>query len=230
MRFCPNCGVKVFDDEAKFCIECGSALTAKSITSTQSNTPDENLNANTKKSISVKRGQKADLTKNNPNLKNIAVKLSWQCDENFDLDAAAFLLANNGKVKDETDFVYYNNIKHSSDSVEHKSIDSHSEQLKIDISKIPTEVTRMALTLTINDAESLKQNFSQIKNITLQVISEDSNEELLKYILDDDFSIETAIVVAEIYRYKEDWKFNAIGAGFQGGLAALCNNFGIDIE
>ena len=230
MRFCPNCGVKVFDDEAKFCIECGSDLTAKSITSTQSNTPDENLNANTKKSISVKRGQKADLTKNNPNLKNIAVKLSWQCDENFDLDAAAFLLENYGKVKDETDFVYYNNIKHSSDSVEHKNIDNNSEQLKINISKIPTEVTRIAFTLTINDAESLKQNFSQIKNITLQIISEDSNEELLKYTLDDDFSIETAIVVAEIYRYKEDWKFNAIGAGFQGGLAALCNNFGIDIE
>ena len=86
MRFCPNCGVKVFDDEAKFCIECGSSLTAKSVTSTQSNISNAN------KSISVKRGQKADLTKNNPNLKNIVVKLSWQSGENFDLDAAAFLL------------------------------------------------------------------------------------------------------------------------------------------
>ena len=85
----------------------------------------------------------------------------------------------------------------------------------------------MAFTLTINDAENLKQNFSQIKNIKLQVISENSN---LHYDLDDTFSVETAIVVAEIYRYKEDWKFNAIGAGFQGGLAALCNNFGIDVK
>ena len=131
--------------------------------------------------------------------------------------------------------VFYNNLTHPSGAIQHLGDnltgagDGDDEQIKIDLSIVPQEIEKIDFTVTINDAEARKQNFGQVSNAYVRVLNADTNEELIKYDLGEDFSIETAIVVAEIYRNNGEWKFNAIGSGFQGGLAALCGNFGLSV-
>ena len=190
--------------------------------------------------ISLFKGQKVDLTKGNPGLSKIVVGLGWDVNKYgggaaFDLDAAAFMLGANGKVQNDSDFVFYNNLKHSSGSVQHMGDnltgagDGDDEQIKIDLSKIPANIEKIAFTVTIHEAEQRRQNFGQVSNAFIHVFDEAKNTDLIRYDLSEDFSIETAVVVAEIYRHSGEWKFNAIGSGFQGGLKALCQNFGINI-
>ena len=190
--------------------------------------------------ISLFKGQKVDLTKGNPGLSKIVVGLGWDVNKYdggaaFDLDAAAFMLTANGKVQNDSDFVFYNNLKHSSGSVQHMGDnltgagDGDDEQIKIDLSKIPANIEKIAFTVTIHEAEQRRQNFGQVSNAFIHVFDEAKNTDLIRYDLSEDFSIETAVVVAEIYRHSGEWKFNAIGSGFQGGLKALCQNFGINI-
>lgn len=190
--------------------------------------------------ITLAKGQKVSLTKGNPGLKNILIGLGWDTNKydggfDFDLDTAAFLTDENGKVTDDLDFVFYNNLKHSSGSVEHLGDnrtgegDGDDEQILVDLSKIPSNINKVAFTVTIHEALERRQNFGQVSNSYIRVLNKDTNEELIKYELGEDFSIETAVVVAEIYRHNGEWKFNALGSGFEGGLAALCKNFGINI-
>lgn len=189
--------------------------------------------------ISLQKGQKVDLTKGKPGLSKLVVGLGWDVNKYdgqaaFDLDAAAFLLAENGKVASPSDFVFYNNSKHSSESVIHMGDnltgagDGDDEQIKIDLSKVPANVQKISFTVTINEAESRKQNFGQVSNAFIRIVDEQKNEEIIRYDLGEDFSVETAVIVAELYRNGDEWKFNPIGSGFQGGLKALCTNFGID--
>ena len=98
------------------------------------------------------------------------------------------------------------------------------------MSKIPANITRIAFTVTIYEAESRHQNFGQVSNAFVRIINEATGEELIRYDLGEDFSIETAAVFGELYKNGDEWKFNAIGSGYQGGLAALCNNYGVDVE
>ncbi|MDU6197749.1 MAG: TerD family protein [Intestinibacter bartlettii] len=190
--------------------------------------------------ITLSKGQKVSLTKGNPGLKHIVVGLGWDTNKydggfDFDLDSAAFLLDENGKVNADTDFVFYNNLKHSSGAVEHLGDnltgegDGDDEQVKVDLSLVPQNISKIAFTVTIHEALERRQNFGQVSNSYVRVIDEDTNQELLNYELGEDFSIETAIVVCEIYRYNGEWKFNALGSGFEGGLEALCKNFGVNI-
>ena len=190
--------------------------------------------------ITLSKGQKVSLTKGNPGLKHIVVGLGWDTNKydggfDFDLDSAAFLLDENGKVNADTDFVFYNNLKHSSGAVEHLGDnltgegDGDDEQLKVDLSLVPQNISKIAFTVTIHEALERRQNFGQVSNSYVRVIDEDTNQELLNYELGEDFSIETAIVVCEIYRHNGEWKFNALGSGFEGGLEALCKNFGVNI-
>nr|WP_288711483.1 TerD family protein [uncultured Intestinibacter sp.] len=190
--------------------------------------------------ITLSKGQKVSLTKGNPGLKHIVVGLGWDTNKydggfDFDLDSAAFLLDENGKVNDDTDFVFYNNLKHSSGAVEHLGDnltgegDGDDEQVKVDLSLVPQNISKIAFTVTIHEALERRQNFGQVSNSYVRVIDEDTNQELLNYELGEDFSIETAIVVCEIYRHNGEWKFNALGSGFEGGLEALCKNFGVNI-
>ncbi|EDQ96000.1 bacterial stress protein [Intestinibacter bartlettii DSM 16795] len=135
----------------------------------------------------------------------------------------------------DTDFVFYNNLKHSSGAVEHLGDnltgegDGDDEQVKVDLSLVPQNISKIAFTVTIHEALERRQNFGQVSNSYVRVIDEDTNQELLNYELGEDFSIETAIVVCEIYRHNGEWKFNALGSGFEGGLEALCKNFGVNI-
>ena len=108
--------------------------------------------------------------------------------------------------------------------------DGDDEQILVDLSKVPANIERIAFTCTIYDAENRRQNFGQVSNAFIRIVDQATGQELIRYDLAEDFSIETAIVVGELYRHNGEWKFNAIGSGFQGGLAALCGHYGIDAE
>ncbi|OUQ60569.1 chemical-damaging agent resistance protein C [Tyzzerella sp. An114] len=190
--------------------------------------------------INLTKGQKVDLTKGNPSLKKLLVGLGWDVNAydsgaSFDLDASAFLVGDNGKVPTEKEFVFYGNLKHVSGGVVHMGDnrtgegEGDDEQIKIDLDKVPSNVSKIAFTVTIYEAEERRQNFGQVSNAFIRIVDEVTNEELIRYDLGEDFSIETAIVVGELYRHNGEWKFNAIGSGFQGGLAALCNHYGIEV-
>lgn len=191
--------------------------------------------------VNLQKGQKVSLTKGNPGLKNVVVGLGWDINQfdtgaDFDLDTAAFLLQDSGKVASSDDFVFYGNLKHASGSVQHMGDnltgagDGDDEQIRIDLSLVPANVTKIAFTVTIYEAEVRRQNFGQVNNAFIRIYNEENGEELLRYDLGEDFSIETAAVFGELYKHGAEWKFNAIGSGFQGGLAALCANFGVDVE
>ena len=190
--------------------------------------------------VSLAKGQKVDLTKTNPGLKEVLIGLGWDTNKydgghDFDLDAAAFLLGANGKVTSDADFVFYNNLKHSSGSVEHLGDnltgagEGDDEEIKIDLSKVPADIQKIDFTVTIHEADARKQNFGQVENAFIRVVDAASNKELIRYDLGEDFSIETAVVVGELYRHGGEWKFQAIGSGFSGGLAALGKNFGVNV-
>lgn len=189
--------------------------------------------------INLSKGQKVDLTKGNPGLKSVMVGLGWDVNAfdsgaDFDLDAAAFMLGADGKCPTDKEFVFYGNLNHSSGSVNHMGDnltgegEGDDEQIQIDLSKIPANIEKIAFTVTIYDADQRRQNFGQVSNAFIRIVDESSNTELIRYDLGEDFSIETAVVVGELYRNNGEWKFNAIGSGFQGGLKALCGHFGID--
>lgn len=190
--------------------------------------------------ISLSKGQKVDLTKGNPGLKNLLVGLGWDVNvydggDDFDLDAAAFLLGENGKCANEKDFIFYGNLEHVSGGVKHcgdnltGAGDGDDEQITIDLSKVPANVTKIAFTVTIYEAENRRQNFGQVSNAFIRIVDNVNGQELIRYDLGEDFSIETAVVVGELYRNNGEWKFNAIGSGFSGGLAALCQNYGVSV-
>ena len=190
--------------------------------------------------VSLKKGQKVDLTKTNPGLSKIIVGLGWDTNKydgghDFDLDAAVFLLGGNGKVTDDGDFVFYNNLKHKSGSVEHLGDnltgagEGDDEQVKVNLAGVPAEIEKIDFTVTIHEAEERKQNFGQVSNAFIRIMDETNNKELIRYDLGEDFSVETAVIVGELYRNNGEWKFNAIGSGFAGGLAALGKNFGVNI-
>ena len=191
--------------------------------------------------VNLTKGQKVSLTKGNPGLKNVVVGLGWDVNQfdtggDFDLDAAAFLLTESGKVADSNDFVFYGNLAHPSGSVQHMGDnltgagDGDDEQIKIDLSKVPANITKIAFTVTIYESEARRQNFGQVNNAFIRIYNEENGEEMLRYDLGEDFSIETAAVFGELYKNGAEWKFNAIGSGYQGGLAALCANFGVEVE
>ena len=190
--------------------------------------------------ISLEKGQKVDLTKGNSNLVKIVIGLGWDTNKydgahDFDLDAAAFLVGANGKVSKDEDFIFYNNLKHESDSVIHQGDnltgegEGDDEQIFVDLSKVPSSVQKIAFTVTIHDADARRQNFGQVSNSFIRIFNDDNQEELIRYDLGEEFSVETAVVVGELYRLGHDWKFAAAGSGFKGGLRALCLNFGINV-
>ncbi len=190
--------------------------------------------------INLSKGQKVDLTKGNPGLKNIMVGLGWDVNAfdsggDFDLDAAVFMTGENGKCPTDQEFVFYGNLEHPTGAVKHMGDnltgagDGDDEQIQIDLNKIPANVTKVAFTVTIYDAETRRQNFGQVSNAFIRIVDEATGTELIRYDLGEDFSIETAVVVGELYRNNKEWKFNAIGSGFQGGLAALCGHYGIEV-
>lgn len=192
--------------------------------------------------VNLSKGQRVSLEKS---MTMAMVGLGWDTNKydgghDFDLDAAAFLLGENGKVTGDLDFIFYNNLESRDGSVRHTGDnltgegDGDDEVIIIDFTKVPKNIDKIAITVTIHDATSRRQNFGQVSNAYVRVAkmshSEDMNgEEVLKFNLGEEFSIETAIVVCEIYRQGNDWKFNAVAAGYEGGLSSLCRSFGVNV-
>ena len=190
--------------------------------------------------VSLQKGQKVDLTKGNPNIKKVMVGLGWDTNKydggkDFDLDAAVFLLGENSKVSNDMDFIFYNNLKGGQGSVTHMGDnltgegEGDDEQVKVELDKVPASIHKIAFTVTIHDAEQRVQNFGQVSNAFIRIVNEETGQELLRYDLGEDFSVETSVVVGELYRHSGEWKFNAVGSGFKGGLAALCRDFGVNV-
>ncbi|KGP90213.1 chemical-damaging agent resistance protein C [Pontibacillus chungwhensis BH030062] len=191
-------------------------------------------------SISLSKGQRIDLTKTNPGLTKAVIGLGWDINQydsgaSFDLDASAFLTDANGNVQNDAEFVFYNNLQDPSGAVAHTGDnrtgegEGDDEQLTVDFSKVPSTVEKVAITVTIHDADARSQNFGQVHNAFVRVANEEDGQELVRYDLGEDFSIETAVVVCELYRHNGEWKFSAVGSGFSGGLAALCRNYGLEV-
>ena len=189
--------------------------------------------------VCLKKGQKVDLTKGNPGLRSITVGLGWDVNRydsgaDFDLDASAFLLGANGKVPSDADFIFYGNANHASGGVTYGGDnrtgagEGDDEQIQVELQQIPANIEKIDFTVTIYEANERRQNFGQVSNAFVRIVDNATGEELIRYDLEEDFSIETAVVVGELYRHNGEWKFNAIGSGYQGGLAALCANYGID--
>ena len=194
-------------------------------------------------SINLTKGQKISLTKDNPSLKQVTVGLGWDTNKysggfDFDLDASLFECGENGKCRQDRDFIFYGNLDSVDGAIHHtgddrtggNSEDGDDEEILIDLSKVDDNVKTIAITATIYDAEKRGQNFGQVSNAYIRLVNTETDTELVRYDLGEEFSIETAIVVAELYRHNGEWKFNAIGNGFNGGLAALCRHFGINVN
>ena len=192
--------------------------------------------------INLQKGQRVSLDNS---LKLALVGLGWDTNRydggfDFDLDASVFLLGENGKLQRDEDFIFYNNLRSRNDAVIHTGDnltgegEGDDEVILIDFSKIPSDVKKLAICVSIHEADVRRQNFGQVSNAYVRVVKVDSEddqngEEVIHFDLEEEFSIETAIVVCEIYRRGNDWKFNAVASGYQGGLAALCKAYGVDV-
>lgn len=189
--------------------------------------------------INLQKGQKVDLTKGRASLTKVTIGLGWDVNNfdgaDFDLDASAFLLDSSGKVSIETDFVFYNNLKAEADCVVHTGDnltgegDGDDEQINIDFTKIPDRIQKIAIAVTIHEAAARNQNFGLVHNAFARVVDSKTDQEILRYDLSEDYSIETALVVCELYRHHGEWKFAAVGSGFQDGLAGLCRLYGLNV-
>lgn len=189
--------------------------------------------------ISLSKGGNLSLSKTDPTLKNIIVGLGWDArptdGADFDLDASAFMVKEDGKVRSDSDFIFYNQTKSICGSVEHTGDnrtgagDGDDESVVILLDKVPADIQRIVFTVTIHDAEVRKQNFGQVSHAYVRVVNKDSNVEVARFDLSEDASIETAMIFGEIYKHNNEWKFKAVGQGYAGGLAALARQFGIAI-
>ena len=189
--------------------------------------------------ISLNKGGNLSLSKTDPSLTQVLIGLGWDARAtdgvDFDLDASAFLLGANDKVRGEHDFIFYNQTRSPEGSVEHTGDnrtgdgDGDDEAVKIDLSKVPADVHKVAITVTIHDAESRGQNFGQVQNAFIRVVNDQSHVEIVRFDLNEDYSTETAMIFGELYRHNGEWKFRAVGQGYNGGLSAMCRQYGINI-
>jgi len=189
-------------------------------------------------SISIAKGGNVSLSKEAPGLTKILIGLGWDAratdGADFDLDASAFLLAESGKVRSDADFIFYNQLKSADGSVEHTGDnltgegEGDDEAIKVDLSRVPEAIQKIAVAVTIHDAENRRQNFGMVQNAFIRVVNDSDNKEIARYDLSEDYSTETALIFGEVYRHGAEWKFRAVGQGFQGGLAPLARNYGVN--
>lgn len=191
-------------------------------------------------SISLVKGQKIDLTKGNAGLNKVVFALGWDTnrydgDTGFDLDVSAFLTGADGKVTGEQDFVFYGQPQHPSGAIiysgDNRTGDGNGddETMAVDLSKIPSNINKISFTATIYDADARLQNFGMVDNSYIRAYVADTGEELFKYELNEDYSTKTGLISGELYRRNDEWKFSAVGDGFDTGLRGIANNFGLNL-
>lgn len=189
--------------------------------------------------VSLSKGGNVSLSKEAPGLTKVLVGLGWDArvtdGTDFDLDASVFVCGEDGKVLSDQHFVFYNNKTSPDGSVEHTGDnrtgegDGDDEAVKVDLSKVPAEVKKLVFAVTIHDAAARSQNFGQVANAFMRVVNQDGDKEIARYDLSEDYSVETAMIFGEVYRHNDEWKFKAIGAGFEGGLGPLASTHGVNI-
>lgn len=189
--------------------------------------------------VSLQKGGNVNLSKEAPGLGAVALGLGWDVratdGDAYDIDASAFMVTPEGKVRSDSDFIFFNNLKSADGSVEHLGDnrtgagDGDDETINVTFASVPADVDKIAFTVTIHDAEAKRQSFGQISKAFIRVINKADNTELARYDLSEDSSTETAMIFGELYRAGAEWKFRAVGQGFQGGLAALAKHFGVNI-
>ena len=189
--------------------------------------------------ISLQKGGNVNLSKEAPGITKMIVGLGWDTRATdgaaFDLDGAIFLLGAAGKVRSDADFVFYNNLKSTDGSVVHSGDNTtcagegDDETVTIDLANVPADVDKVAICVTIHDAETRKQNFGQVSKAFVRCVNASGNIEIARYDLSEDGSTEGAMVFGEVYRAGAEWKFRAIGQGFKGGLGPLAKNYGVNV-
>jgi tellurium resistance protein TerD len=181
--------------------------------------------------INLQKGQRENI-----NAPKFTIGLGWDTNSSstgsgFDLDASVFILGDNKKVISDAHFIFYNNLNSPDNAVIHTGDnltgdgDGDDEQIKIDLTKINAAVKEICIVVTIHDAEARKQNFGQVRNSFIRIVDDSNNTELVKYELEEDFSIETAVEFGRIYNKDGQWKFEAIGMGQKGGLEDFLNKY-----
>ena len=189
--------------------------------------------------ISLSKGGNVSLSKESPGLKKIVVGLGWDARASdggdFDHDATAFLCNASGKVRADSDMIFYNNLKSADGAVEHTGDnltgagDGDDESVKMDLTKTPADVQKVVFCVTIHDAATRKQNFGMVSNAFVRVVNQDGGKEIARFDLSEDVSTETAMIFAEVYRSGAEWKFKAIGQGFKDGLGPLARSMGVNV-
>jgi tellurium resistance protein TerD len=190
--------------------------------------------------VSLSKGGNVSLNKEVPGLKRILVGLGWDGRATdgaaFDLDASVFLLKDEGKVRNDSDFVFYNNLKSIDGSVEHLGDnttgagDGDDEVIKINLEAVTPDIAKIAFAVTIHEADARNQNFGMVGNAYIRVVNDSTTgTEITKFDLSEDYSTETAMIFGEIYRHSGEWKFKAVGQGFNGGLEPLAKKYGVNI-
>ena len=189
--------------------------------------------------ISLTKGGNVNLSKEAPNLTNMAVGLGWNPratdGQAFDLDAVAFLVNESGKVRTDADFIFFNNLKSSDGSVEHTGDnrtgegDGDDEIIKVDLSKVPADVSKVVFCAVIYDGQARNQNFGQVANAYIRIVNTQGGAEVARYDLSEDSSTETAMIFGELYKNNGEWKFRAVGQGFAGGLGPLAASYGVAV-
>jgi tellurium resistance protein TerD len=189
--------------------------------------------------VSLGKGANVSLSKTQSGLKKILIGLGWEARSSdgidFDLDASAFMVSDNGKVTREEDFVFYNQLLSLCGSVEHTGDnltgdgDGDDEVLKIDFEKVPNSIKRIIVCVTIHDAKARNQSFGQVDKAFMRIANLENDIEIARFDLSEDYSTETAMIFGEVYHHNDEWKFKAVGQGFAGGLDALCGKFGVQV-
>lgn len=189
--------------------------------------------------VSLSKGGNVSLSKEAPGLTNIVIGLGWDDratdGADFDLDASLLMLANTGKVRNDKDFIFYGNLKSGDGSIEHTGDnrtgegDGDDEKINVALDKVPADVEKLTVVVTIHEADARKQNFGQVSNAFMRIVNASGGTEIARYDLSEDFSTETAVIFGEVYRHSGEWKFKANGQGYAGGLAKVATDFGINV-
>ena len=189
--------------------------------------------------ISLQKGGNVNLSKEAPGLKKMTIGLGWDTRATdgaaFDLDGAVFLLNTTGKVRSDADFIFYNNLKSADGSIVHSGDnltgagEGDDETVTIDLSSVPADIDKIVVGVTIHEADTRNQNFGMVSKAFIRCINADGGTEIARYDLSEDGSTEAAMIFGEVYRNGADWKFRAIGQGFQGGLGPLAKSFGVAV-
>jgi tellurium resistance protein TerD len=188
--------------------------------------------------VSLTKGQRVSLDKIAPGLTNVFIGLGWDVKvvdggSDFDLDASVFLVGSNEKLLSDQHFIFYNNLSSpdAAKSVVHMGDnltgagDGDDEVIKVNLPSVPADIEKIIIVVTIHEAQARGQNFGQVQNAFVRIVNAQTTEEVIRYDLVEDYSVETALTMAELYKKDGEWRLNAVGSGYQGGLQVLLDKY-----